>query len=576
MLRRWRITKKFDPNQPRVPKGLPGAGRWLGRGKLFDMPASKPQKSKVPATPSRTVGTGTVAPGSIVSISAGFSKGKDYGSTDFFYGDIEWTRSTESDVEDRLHAAYEEWSLWEGNWRMRLASASLMDLPLPAAGGSHEIDEREQLAFLTGNPGAPDWAEENLRVGVENAADTLTYIASSQQIADTHPELDYLARGLVVSPDDPLLTISPGVEFDMPLTAFTPQKSTAKGFAAMSYADKDSGWQSVLFMLDTVGAHGMPSTEEWDEEFRMDDGHIVRAPIEFVTAGRYKVATVERESDGTLVVWLDQTAVFEPGFMGRWREVEKSSVGVPDWVWSLGGSFRPAKKPQSKIERALTGQYLTGYRDGLADPLVKVSKAAVDPDDILTEAQDYARQRAGDLIVGVKNTRIIQSIVSRAIAEDWPDDRLQAAIGRSVGLDPRSQTALNNYEKGLVERGTPPGTRRRLVKAYSDTLKARRVKLIANNERAMAYAEGKRAVWRQMKSMGEISPYAVRVWRTHKDERTCEVCGPLNGRRASMDEGRGYKAGPPSNPTGFTLGPPAHVNCRCWEELDDKGTPEIP
>ena len=229
------------------------------------------------------------------------------------------------------------------------------------------------------------------------------------------------------------------------------------------------------------------------------------------------------------------------------------------------------------IVKALAKDWTSGYAAGLEDPLVNaVAKAEVDPNDILDAATEYARENAGNLIVGVKNTRIVQSIISRAIEENWDEQRLAAAIGRTVGLDPRSQVALNNYEKKLVADGVPVGRRQAMVKQYERTLKQRRVKTIANNERATAFAEGKRAAWRQMKSMGEVSAYAVRVWRTHKDEKTCKVCGPLNGRRASIDDQRGYRLGRADRPTGFVGGPPAHVNCRCWEELVDNGTPLVP
>lgn len=48
----------------------------------------------------------------------------------------------------------------------------------------------------------------------------------------------------------------------------------------------------------------------------------------------------------------------------------------------------------------------------------------------------------------------------------------------------------------------------------------------------------------------------VAVWHTEQDNRVCPRCAPLNGR-------------PEGNWGEFPLGPPAHVNCRCfltWEE----------
>lgn len=251
------------------------------------------------------------------------------------------------------------------------------------------------------------------------------------------------------------------------------------------------------------------------------------------------------------------------GMMAGWSQ--EPAIAVP---FTEEGRTALAKRlaPASKMEQALRDLYLAGYRSVAA-----VSKAEVDQNEVLDLAAEYARQHAGDMISDVKNTRVIQSIITRAIDEGWGQKKIEEAIARTVGLDARSQTALNNYEKTLIANGTPPGRRKRMVDAYSKKLKKSRVTTIANNERAMAIAEGKRQAWREMRSRGEISPYAVRIWRTHKDERTCEVCGPLNGRRASIDDQRGYQT-----IKGFSPGPPAHVNCRCHEELVDRGTPEVP
>lgn len=221
------------------------------------------------------------------------------------------------------------------------------------------------------------------------------------------------------------------------------------------------------------------------------------------------------------------------------------------------------------VEKALSRAWVDGYTS-----LPGVAKAAVDPDEVLNLAAEWAKMRAGMLVQGA-NPTVVQSIISRSIEEGWPETKTRRAISRSVGLTPQGQTALFNYEKKLINDNVPPGRRQRMVDAQERRIKTARVKSIVRNETAQAFAAGKREAWRRMKSMGEISPYAVRVWRTHKDERTCPVCGPLHGRRASIDEGRTYRLGTPDLPTGFMEGPPAHVNCRCWEELDDRGTPEI-
>lgn len=46
------------------------------------------------------------------------------------------------------------------------------------------------------------------------------------------------------------------------------------------------------------------------------------------------------------------------------------------------------------------------------------------------------------------------------------------------------------------------------------------------------------------------------VWHTSRDERVCEICGPLEGKSKKIDG---------TYPDGYE-GPPAHVSCRCFEE----------
>ena len=221
------------------------------------------------------------------------------------------------------------------------------------------------------------------------------------------------------------------------------------------------------------------------------------------------------------------------------------------------------------LSKRLSRYWVKGYLDGFTGSILK---AEVDLDQVLDLSAEYARRNAGMLIRGSVNTRVVQSIMRRAFEEGWSQKKIERAIQRSVGLSGRDAQSLFNYEKQLIDSKVPDGRRRRMVKEQEGRLRSARTKMIARNETALAMAAGKREAWRQMQTMGEVSPYAVRIWHTHKDERTCPVCAPLNGRRASLHEERGYtlKDGL------FVTGPPAHPNCRCWETLSDRGTPEVP
>jgi SPP1 gp7 family putative phage head morphogenesis protein len=81
--------------------------------------------------------------------------------------------------------------------------------------------------------------------------------------------------------------------------------------------------------------------------------------------------------------------------------------------------------------------------------------------------------------------------------------------------------------------------------------------MVAETETRTALNQAQNDLWREMQQAGKISNRAVRVFRTHKDERTCPICRPLNGRRSSIGDN--------------TNTPPVHPNCRCKQVLVDLG-----
>ena len=80
-----------------------------------------------------------------------------------------------------------------------------------------------------------------------------------------------------------------------------------------------------------------------------------------------------------------------------------------------------------------------------------------------------------------------------------------------------------------------------------------------------ALLDAQRLIWTQQQEDVDLSRYAVRVIRLHKDERLCKVCRPLNGRRLSLRAGAGIEVRGVTYP-----GPPFHPACRCYEEVVDE------
>lgn len=186
----------------------------------------------------------------------------------------------------------------------------------------------------------------------------------------------------------------------------------------------------------------------------------------------------------------------------------------------------------------------------------------------LTNAAKQALVTSGFDITGLSGSDIhsVQLLVSRAINNGWSPETLSQRLKLIIGLGPRNSTAVENYRAGLqqgVKIKTKGGIHtRRLnhfqiearVNAYAERLKKQRRLLIAQYELRNTKAEAKRLEWQHEQTTGKISASAFRVVKVHKDERTCKICAPLNGKHLSI-----------SDPTG----PPYHLNCRCTEVLQD-------
>jgi hypothetical protein len=79
---------------------------------------------------------------------------------------------------------------------------------------------------------------------------------------------------------------------------------------------------------------------------------------------------------------------------------------------------------------------------------------------------------------------------------------------------------------------------------------------VAVTETTRAYAEGEKLAGQQLK---EEHPgvQVIKTWYTNADDLVCDICGPLDGAEALLDEDF-ISAGEAID------APPAHVNCRCW------------
>ena len=110
------------------------------------------------------------------------------------------------------------------------------------------------------------------------------------------------------------------------------------------------------------------------------------------------------------------------------------------------------------------------------------------------------------------------------------------------GINQTTITAMQNAISAYIE--TPGMTLDDLMRLLPfDTDRALR---IAVTEVTRAYAQGQRAAGEELRAQfPDVS--VVTIWHTENDDRTCEICAPLDGQEVSDNNL-----------------PPAHPNCRCW------------
>lgn len=184
------------------------------------------------------------------------------------------------------------------------------------------------------------------------------------------------------------------------------------------------------------------------------------------------------------------------------------------------------------------------------------------------EAVAMAAHSAGSMIKGLTKADHgqISLAVADAIEEGWTEARLAKRVRQVVGLGAKNMQAVDNYRAALINKGMSPAKARREADAYATRLAKQRAAVIAQHEVRKALADGLRATWEEQQELGELSSHAVKVWRTHPDEKRCPTCKNLNGRKSAIRGGTYVsKAG------GVLVGPPAHPNCRCHEVVVDRG-----
>jgi SPP1 gp7 family putative phage head morphogenesis protein len=113
------------------------------------------------------------------------------------------------------------------------------------------------------------------------------------------------------------------------------------------------------------------------------------------------------------------------------------------------------------------------------------------------------------------------------------------------GITDTTQALVSQVTAQFI--ATPGMTVGDIVAALEPTFGPVRAQMIAVTETTRAYSQANRVTQEMLREMGIET---VLIWQTEKDDKVCDICGPLDGL--------------PEPEWGGVGEPPAHVNCRCW------------
>lgn len=210
---------------------------------------------------------------------------------------------------------------------------------------------------------------------------------------------------------------------------------------------------------------------------------------------------------------------------------------------------------------------------GAKEQLVKYPDFNFDPmgDGVLT----WTENRAAEFITNCTNTQIegLRAVVRQAATlENMTVDQLARAIRPMVGLTKQQSVANLKYYNKLIEKGASPKKALDLSTRYAAKQHRYRGYNIARTELAFSYNKGADLGIRQAQAAGYMGEM-VKIWCTADDERMCEYCDSLDGKRIAMDEEFDFYTKLQYSNPGIRRTPPAHPSCRCTVMYEEVSPP---
>ena len=288
------------------------------------------------------------------------------------YGDIDFEFEVDPTSYNEWVEAYDLWVGWYGNYSMRLASASLMNEPLPKTFGYQGDDEGTHEHDLLGSGQIVNPARSEIsgaRDTVKAAFVGLGYINSGNE-TNSRP----IYRGLTnVTNGEEIMNLGFGGVITMPLSAFTSDKGTATYYATRGEEDIPNVVIEIMPGAKIANAAG----EQYQHQF-YSDGEWVTDVTEQVTQGKFKfvrMSTSYVQDRGTTkkikTVTLEQIETFNP-YTGKFEKFVGNKPSISGAIGS--SSMKDNSKRLGEIREIARGLFpadMQSLRDRGAETYVQ-------------------------------------------------------------------------------------------------------------------------------------------------------------------------------------------------------------
>lgn len=187
---------------------------------------------------------------------------------------------------------------------------------------------------------------------------------------------------------------------------------------------------------------------------------------------------------------------------------------------------------------------------------------------------EYALQQSAKLVTNMTGQMKdqVRAVVGRAFTEGIPVYDTARELRSVINLTKRQEVTLSKFadlnrarlmEEGLTGRKLEQRLNEVVERQYKKMI-SQRSKVIARNEILQAENAGRMLGFEQSVEQGWASPLSVKRWSTSTDERTCSICGPMNGMSVQWNQ---------YFPNGIYDPSDAHIMCRCSVSLLEPDSP---